>query len=61
MADMFSSIRRVRQLMKKEASTVTVVGLLATALMMFVATKVEDWTDKDPSRDRMVLIGGVLL
>lgn len=61
MADMFSSIRRVRQLMKKEPSTVTVVGLLAMALMMFVATKVEDWTDKDPSRDRMVLIGGVLL
>lgn len=61
MADMFSSIRRVRQLAKKEASTVTVVGLLAMALMMFVATKVEDWTDKDPSRDRMVLIGGVLL
>lgn len=61
MADMFSSIRRVRQLAKKEASTVTVVGLLAMALKMFVATKVEDWTDKDPSRDRMVLIGGVLL
>lgn len=38
-----------------------IVGLLATALMMFVAAKLEDWTDEDPRRDRVVLIGGVLL
>lgn len=37
------------------------VGLLATLLMMFIAWRVENWTDKDPQRDKTVLIVGVAL
>ncbi len=38
-----------------------IVGFLATALMIFIANKIEDWTDKDPSRDKIVMLGGILL
>ncbi len=38
-----------------------VVGCLATSLMIWVAYKVEAWTDEDPSRDLTVLIAGVAL
>lgn len=39
-----------------------VVGFASTCLMMFLAARVEDWTDADPDRrDRIVLIGGLAL
>ncbi len=38
-----------------------IVGFLATNLMIFVANKIEDWTDQDYSRDKIVLVGGILL
>ncbi len=37
------------------------VGLLATLLMMLIAWRVEDWTDEDPQRDKIVMIAGVAL
>jgi len=38
-----------------------IVGSFSTCLMMFVACKIEDWTDKNPKRDLYVLIGGLIL
>lgn len=38
-----------------------IAGFLSTAIMIFVANKIEDWTDKDSSRDKIVMIGGILL
>lgn len=37
------------------------VGFGATALMMFIAAKIEDWTDKDPKRDFIVLAAGLVV
>jgi len=37
------------------------VGMLATVLSMYVANKIEDWTDQDPKRDAIVMAGGLLL
>ena len=36
-------------------------GAIGTLIMMFMVCKVEDWTDKDPSRDLIVLVGGILV
>lgn len=38
-----------------------VVGFASTALMMYIACRIEDWTDADPSRDAIVAVGGILL
>lgn len=38
-----------------------IVGFLATACMMFIAKKIEDWTDEKPERDKVVLVAGILL
>ena len=37
------------------------VGFASTALMMFAASKIEDWTDADPKRDIYVMIAGLAL
>ncbi len=37
------------------------VGFLATNLMIFLANKIEAWSDKDTSRDKMILVGGIVL
>lgn len=38
------------------------VGFGATAIMLFIGYKIEDWTDKDPDkRDKIILIAGILL
>ena len=38
-----------------------IVGFLATNLMIFCANKIEDWSDKDTSRDKIILISGIIL
>ncbi|MDO4466864.1 MAG: phosphatase PAP2 family protein [Bacillota bacterium] len=38
-----------------------IVGFLSTVFMMYVVTKIEDWTDENPERDKIVLVGGLLL
>ncbi len=38
-----------------------IVGFLSTTLMIFIANKIEDWTDQDHSKDKIVMIGGILL
>lgn len=38
-----------------------VVGCLSSLAVMWVAYKVEDWTDEDPARDKIVLIAGLVL
>lgn len=37
------------------------VGFASSALMVFCAAKLEDWTDKDIKRDVYVIIGGLVL
>ncbi len=37
------------------------VGFLATVLMIIISNKIEDWTEQDSSRDKIVMICGVLL
>lgn len=38
-----------------------IVGCAASVLMMVVSVKIEQWTDKDISRDKWVLIGSLVL
>ena len=37
-----------------------IVGFISTSCMLFVANKVENWSDQDINRDKIILIGGVL-
>lgn len=37
-----------------------IVGFVSTALMCYLAKRIEDWCDKDFSRDKIVLFGGIL-
>ncbi len=38
-----------------------IVGFLSTVVMVWVASKIEDWADKDPSRDKIISIGMILV
>lgn len=38
-----------------------IVGFCATALIMFIAAKIENWTDENPERDKIVIIGGIII
>ena len=38
-----------------------IVGFASAALMVFVAGKIEDWSEKDASRDKLILIGMILV
>ena len=38
-----------------------IVGFGATLLMMFLASKIESWTDKDIKRDKIFLIVGIII
>ena len=37
------------------------VGFLATSLMMLCANTLENWSDQDTKRDKIILIGGIIL
>lgn len=36
-------------------------GFVASALMMFLASRLEDWTDRDPKRDLYLIFGGLAI
>lgn len=38
-----------------------VIGCLSTICMMYIANKIEDWTDENPDRDKIVLWAGLAL
>ena len=38
-----------------------VVGFLTTSLMMYLMARLEKWSEEDPSRDRMILVAGLIL
>lgn len=38
-----------------------IVGFASSALMVYMAGRIEDWTDKDTSRDMLVMVGIILL
>ena len=37
------------------------VGAASSFVVLFAASKIEDWTDKDPNRDKIVAVVGLLL
>ena len=38
-----------------------IVGLISSLIVMWIAWKIEAWTDKDPSRDRIIMVVGLVL
>lgn len=38
-----------------------IVGFVSTVLMVLLANKIEDWTEKDNKRDKIVLIAGIVI